>query len=132
MSNKKARPRASKELTDVLFDARKNKGYSLHQVSNKTGLSHTFISELEHGKRMTPVPEDLRKLADAFDIDYEYLMVKAGYLDEPRNNNEDEYFMFRDKDAFDSLPSEDKEKILLTLREQADFMISKYRNSKGD
>ncbi|MFQ3906230.1 hypothetical protein ABLV94_13800 [Staphylococcus sp. Mo2-7] len=40
--------------------------------------------------------------------------------------------MFRDKDAFDSLPSEDKEKILLTLREQADFMISKYRNSKGD
>ena len=120
------------ELSNVLLNARKDKGYSLQKASIKTGISHSFISQLERGKRPIPIPKILRQFAEGYNLDYEYLMVKAGYLDEPRTNVNDDYLMFKDKEAFDSLTPEDKQKVLTALHEQADFMIAKYKKNKGD
>lgn len=120
------------ELSELLLKTRKDKGYSLQKASIKTGISHSFISQLERGKRPVPIPKILRQFADGYGLDYEYLMVKAGYLDKPRTNNGDEHLMFRDKEAFDSLAPKDREKILTALHEQADFMIAKYQKNKGD
>lgn len=131
MSNKKARPRANKELTDLLLKTRQERGYSLNQAAYKTGLSNTFISQLERGLRMTPVPEDLRKLAKGFNLDYETLMIKAGYLDEPKEEKSDPYemLMFSDKESFEAMPKEEQERILTVLREQADFLIEKAKKN---
>ncbi|ATH65281.1 hypothetical protein [Staphylococcus nepalensis] len=86
-----------------------------------------FLPVSHNPVAIKPLMIILRQFAEGYELDYEYLMFKAGYLDEPRHTSDDEYFMFKDKEGFDSLPEEDKEKILLTLREQADFMISKYK-----
>lgn len=133
MSNKAARPRARKELTDLLLKTRQERGYSLNQASYKTGISHTFISQLERGLRPTPVPDVLRQIAKGYRLDYKLLMIKAGYLDEEEENVSDplDVLMFSDKQAFDELDKDEKERILSALREQADFMIEKTKRGKN-
>lgn len=132
MSNKKARKRANPELTELLLKLRKERGLSLKQVAYKTGLSHTYISQLERGLRSTPVPEDLRKIAKGLRIDYNHLMELAGYIDKKSTevNDPNDILMFSDKESFENMPEEEKERILSSLREQADFMIEKYKRSK--
>lgn len=132
MSNKKAREKASRELTDLLLNTRKEKDYTLKQAAYKTGLSHTYISQLERGLRATPVPEDLRKIAKGFGLNYNYLMEVAGYIDTTEDKINDPYgiLMFSDQESFESLPQEQKDLILNSLREQADFMIEKYKKGK--
>lgn len=123
---------ANKELTDLLLKTRQDRGYSLHQASYKTGVSHSFISQLERGLRPTPIPDVLRKIAKGYNLNYELLMQKAGYLDEVRDNQESSYdpyemLMFSDKESFEALPKEEQERILTVLREQADFLIEKAK-----
>ncbi|AVH47415.1 helix-turn-helix domain-containing protein [Staphylococcus haemolyticus] len=129
MSNKKARERASKELTDFLLKTRKDRNYTLQQAAYKTGLSHTYISQLERGLRATPVPEDLRKIAKGFRVDYNFLMSLAGYIDKVDQSQHDPngVLMFSDQESFNELPKEQQDIILNSLREQADFMIEKYK-----
>lgn len=126
---------ANKELTDLLLKTRQDRGYSLHQASYKTGVSHSFISQLERGLRPTPIPDVLRKIAKGYNLNYELLMQKAGYLDEVRNNQESSYdpyemLMFSDKESFEAMPKEEQERILTVLREQADFLIEKAKKDK--
>jgi transcriptional regulator with XRE-family HTH domain len=60
---------------------------SLRKAAEKSGLSHTYIRDLELGvNRATktpirPTPETLEKLSKAYDYKYEELMKKAGYLE---------------------------------------------------
>jgi transcriptional regulator with XRE-family HTH domain len=59
---------------------------SLRAAAEKSGLSHTYIRDLENGiNRSTkapikPTPETLKRLADAYNYPYEDLMIKAGYI----------------------------------------------------
>lgn len=133
MSNKAARPRARKELTDLLLKTRQERGYSLNQASYKTGISHTFISQLERGLRPTPVPDVLRQIAKGYRLDYKLLMIKAGYLDEEEENVSDPFdvLMYSDKQAFDAMDKDEQERIMSALREQADFMIEKTKRGKN-
>ena len=133
MSNKKAREKANKEFTDFLLHTRKDRKLTLKQVAYKTGLSHTYISQLERGLRATPVPEDLRKLAKGLRIDYNHLMELAGYIEVKKEETSDPHgiLMFSDQESFDNLPQEQKDIILNSLREQADFMIEKYKRGKN-
>ena len=126
---------ANKELTDLLLKTRQDRGYSLHQASYKTGISHSFISQLERGLRPTPIPDVLRKIAKGYNLNYELLMQKAGYLDEVRDNQEPsfdpyEMLMFSDKESFEAMPKEEQERILTVLREQADFLIEKAKRKE--
>ncbi|GGE26898.1 transcriptional regulator [Pullulanibacillus camelliae] len=61
---------------------------SLRQVAELTGLSHSYISDIEKGFRRgthTPLkasPQTLKRLAKAYDYSYDELMKKAGYIEE--------------------------------------------------
>lgn len=60
----------------------------LREVALKSGLSHTYIRDLELGinrKTKTPInptPETLKRLSEAYNYSYDTLMEKAGYVDE--------------------------------------------------
>lgn len=123
--------RVKKELAEMLLKARQNRNLSLRQVAYKTNLSATYISELERGLRNTPSPERLKNLASALNIDYEYLMQQAGYLKDNKGNNDPyDILMFSDKDAFESLSEDERNRILNSLRDQADYLIDKAKRGK--
>lgn len=60
---------------------------SLRDVAEATGLSHSYISDVEKGYRrgtktpLNPSPDTLKKLSDAYDYPYEDLLEKAGYIE---------------------------------------------------
>lgn len=55
------------------------KNMSLRNVQMKTGVSNSYISQVERGVRGIPSPDILRKLAPVYKVSYEELMVDAGY-----------------------------------------------------
>ncbi len=55
----------------MIATARRNKGWSLRQLSNETGISHTWLLKLEHGEYVTPAPDRLIRVADALGVDPE-------------------------------------------------------------
>jgi transcriptional regulator with XRE-family HTH domain len=63
--------------------ARRNKGWSLRQLSNETGISHTWLLKLERGVYLNPAPELLIRLADALGVDPERIerIVKGQMAD---------------------------------------------------
>lgn len=51
----------------ILRKLRKQKGFSLREFAKLSGLSHSFISDIENG-RCNPSIESLHKIADALDV----------------------------------------------------------------
>lgn len=56
-------------------------------------------------------------------------MSLAGYIDKVDQSQHDPngVLMFSDQESFNELPKEQQDIILNSLREQADFMIEKYK-----
>lgn len=65
---------------DKLRDLRKLKGYTIRELSERSGVSAAYISQIENGSRGIPSPEVLMKLSEGLNIPYEELMEIAGYL----------------------------------------------------
>jgi transcriptional regulator with XRE-family HTH domain len=69
---------------------------SLREVANVSGLSHTYIRDVERGiNRSTkapvkPSPDTLRRLAEAYKYSYAELMKVAGYLGEETEDIDDD------------------------------------------
>lgn len=59
---------------------RKERGLTIHQVETYTGVSNSYISLLERGKRDIPSPTILEKLAPLYKVPYDELMEAAGYI----------------------------------------------------
>lgn len=59
---------------------------SLREASGRVGISHTYLDTIEKGcdkrtgKEISPSPDTLKKLADAYHYPYKDLLVRAGYL----------------------------------------------------
>jgi len=53
---------------------------TLRQVEEVTGISNAYLSQLETGKIAQPSPNYLYKLAEVYQIPYDLLMEKAGYI----------------------------------------------------
>ncbi|MGC4378305.1 helix-turn-helix transcriptional regulator [Fictibacillus sp. Mic-4] len=74
------------ELGSFLRELRGNR--SLREIAEITGLSHSYIADVEKGYRrgtkkpIKPSFDTLKRLAKAYDYDYEKLLEIAGYLDE--------------------------------------------------
>lgn len=121
----------SNELADILLKRRNDLNYSLRQAAYKSDLSAAYISKIERGTGGKPNPNDLKKLAKVYNLDYKHLLIKAGYLESSDLQESDtNIFMYANKDEFDSLPKDTRNRIIATLSEQADFLINKYK--KGD
>lgn len=66
-----------------LKELREGKGLSTHKLAELSGVSQSYISHVENGrKKKTPSPEILKKLADALEVQYMELMQDAGYVPE--------------------------------------------------
>ena len=73
-----------------LKELRKRRGYTLREVADRSGLSHSYISSLESGVHpktkapISPSPETLKGLAIAYNVEYEDLMKIATYIEESK------------------------------------------------
>lgn len=78
------------ELGSLLRQLREKE--SLRDVSNRSGISHTYLSIIEKGvdqrtgNPVKPTPDTLKILSKAYNYPYEDLMIKAGYLNESTVN----------------------------------------------
>lgn len=66
-------------LGQFLKKARSDKGYTLRDVEDLTGISNAYLSQLEWDKIKQPSPVWLNKLADQYEVPYTTLLSLAGY-----------------------------------------------------
>ncbi|MDV2988779.1 helix-turn-helix transcriptional regulator [Dehalogenimonas sp. THU2] len=64
---------------------RKKQGLSLRTVSQQTGISYSYLSQIEQGRRNPPGPDLMKRLASVYQVTQKDLLRAAGYLEE---NNE--------------------------------------------
>lgn len=72
------------EFGRILKALREKAGLSTHKLAEASGVSQSYISHVESGrKKNVPSPEILKKLADALEgVSYVDLMGIAGYYEE--------------------------------------------------
>lgn len=56
---------------------------SLREVAREAGISNSYLSQVEQGRRGAPHPNMLRKLAVVYEVPVRELLENAGYLEEP-------------------------------------------------
>lgn len=65
-----------KSFGERIFEARMEKGWSLREAAANIGISHTYLSAIEKeydprtGNPVTPSPDSLLKICNAYDISY--------------------------------------------------------------
>lgn len=65
-----------------LKSLRKGKKLTVRQLDLYSGVSHSYISQMEAGKRGIPTPDILNKLSKPLGVEYGDLMKVAGYIKE--------------------------------------------------
>jgi transcriptional regulator with XRE-family HTH domain len=136
------------EFGQYIRDLRLKKGFSIRQLEVYSGVSNSYISQLENGKKQSPSPDILKKLSVALKVPYEEFLKKAGYINTPQatfnelikegtfNYYVEEYF---DSDKLDivslySKLSEDLQKELLRYGKYLKVIndLNNYNNKKKD
>jgi HTH-type transcriptional regulator, competence development regulator len=69
-----------KQLGEYLRKQRKKKGLTLVELSEKSGVSQPYLSQIENGKGGIPSPEILFKLTKPLGLTHAHLMIKAGHI----------------------------------------------------
>ncbi|MDF2792138.1 MAG: transcriptional regulator [Neobacillus sp.] len=112
------------EFGKYLKSKRKLQSLSTHRLSEISGVSQSYISHVESGRKLNvPSPNILEKLADPLGVSYVELMVAAGYwgeedLLEPINDSIGKKIkkyklirsynhVIREKDLFNTVNSEE-------------------------
>lgn len=145
------------ELGDLLQRLRKSESLNLREAGKKSGLSHTYISDIEKGYRrgkngtrtpLKPSPDTLKRLADTYNHSYNDLLRKAGYLDDTNNPTEssevesdlteeekaflnDPYFNRFFREMKDS-PEEFKREMLEYIKMRRRLIEEEKRNGEND
>lgn len=70
------------DFGEYLRKLREAQKLSLREMAAKTGVSVSYITQIENGKRKAPGPEVLKKLAPAYNVPVRELLKAAGYLDD--------------------------------------------------
>jgi HTH-type transcriptional regulator, competence development regulator len=63
-----------------LRDLRRARRLTLREVEEKSGVSNSYLSQVENGRILQPSPHVLQKLGEAYEVPYEHLMARAGYI----------------------------------------------------
>lgn len=125
-----------KQFGEFLKQKRKEKSLTTTQLAELSGLSQSYISNVENGRRTKPKPETIYKFAEALGLDYSDLMVKAGYINEEQaeSNNEtgktallnelESLKSFRETSKKGGYLSEEQEEI---LKENEEELLSKIK-----
>ena len=101
---------------------------STRQVENACGVSQSFLSQIEQGKK-NPSPHTLKKLAPVYRISYEEIMALAGYLD---NANNDLSTSDKIKIALRSDPDLTEEQKRMLSEDMADYFAFKKEQYRRD
>ena len=67
---------------DYLRSLREGQKLSLREAAAKTGVSVSYITQIENGRRNAPGPEVLKKLAPAYNVPVRDLLRAAGYMND--------------------------------------------------
>lgn len=72
----------SKELKDILKEAREEKGLSLRELAKQADVSYAYLSKIEHGLRVPSDPklQTLSKILDLSYADLKKVMVFDDYF----------------------------------------------------
>lgn len=105
------------ELGNRLKESREKCGLSLKKVYEITGITDSRLSKMERGQ-IECTPDDLKKLADLYNIHLIPLYVLANYLNE--EDIKEYQFVFRGVSSLD-----DEE--LKHIQAQIDFLIKKKK-----
>lgn len=70
------------DIGEYLRSLREGQKLSLREVAAKTGVSVSYITQIENGRRKAPGPEVLKRLAPAYNVPVRDLLRAAGYLDD--------------------------------------------------
>jgi len=70
------------DFGEYLRKLREAQKLSLREMAAKTGVSVSYITQIENGKRKAPGQEVLKKLAPAYNVPVRDLLKAAGYLDD--------------------------------------------------
>ncbi|MFA9559856.1 helix-turn-helix domain-containing protein [Evansella sp. AB-rgal1] len=70
---------------------RKEKGLTVRKLSELSGVAHSYLSQVETGKRGVPKVETLEKIAAGLNIPSIDLLVQAGYI------NPDDYITMKNE-----------------------------------
>ncbi|WP_214630029.1 helix-turn-helix domain-containing protein [Paenibacillus agaridevorans] len=106
------------EISRFLRELRGRRKYTLREASERSGLSHSYISSLENGKHpktkapINPSPESLKRLSEAYNYDFETLMKVAGYIE---GNGSEELVL--SESSYDMAIKEAQSKYGVNLRE---------------
>lgn len=68
------------ELGQRLSLARAERGWSLRELSRRTGVHNAHLSQIETGGIVSPDPNVLWALSDALGVDYGELLRLAGHI----------------------------------------------------
>jgi transcriptional regulator with XRE-family HTH domain len=115
------------ELGKLLKELRGKK--PLRAIAENTGLSHSYISDIEKGFRrgtkvpIHPSPDTLKRLAQAYNFPYEELMKVAGYIEE-----EDK----KEINTYDSLSEINKLVKKYGIEQMGFFDIEEWKNLSPD
>lgn len=86
---------------------REGKSMTLNQVAMYADISAAQLSRIETGKRGTPKPATVEKIAKALKVDYKELMVVAGYIGESKPITIDEKFEYYRRKIVNEFPDID-------------------------
>lgn len=68
------------DFGEYIKKIRESKNMTLNQVAMYAEISAAQLSRIETGKRGTPKPQTIEKIASALKVDYNELMIAAGYV----------------------------------------------------
>ena len=67
---------------EILKELREKRGLKVNQLAMYSNVSPALISRIENGKRGTPKPDTIKKLAKGLKMEYSELMALAGFSPE--------------------------------------------------
>ncbi|MEK4769221.1 helix-turn-helix transcriptional regulator [Bacillus sp. FSL M8-0139] len=99
----------NKHFADFIKNKRKEKDLTTSQLATLSGLSQSYISNLENGNRKTPKIETINKLATGLGLPNGTLMMAAGLVNDPFSIDKVEEAIF--KQEFHKQDLEELEKV---------------------
>lgn len=113
-------------LGQYLKKIRKEKRLTLRTVEHETGVSNSYLSQVENGKIKKPSPTVLLKLSNFYNVTFKHIMDLAGHpLPSTYETSLPRTQEFRRKSGFEDLTNEEKE----SVQEYIDFIRSRRRKS---
>ncbi|MCM3274208.1 helix-turn-helix domain-containing protein [Paenibacillus elgii] len=72
---------SAKEFGGYLKMLRQRCGMTVRELEDKSSVSHSYLTQMENGRRGVPSPDILKKLCVPLNTSYDELMSSAGYLE---------------------------------------------------